>query len=585
MTHSIKLAPNLSLPAEAVTQTFALLARRGAGKTHTASVLAEEMLAAGFPIVWIDPIGVAWGLRSKFSILILGGEHGDLPLESTAGKVVAEFAVAKRVPIILDVSAFGENEMRRFVGDFAQRFYHVNREPVHVFIDEADEFAPQSPMGEQAKCLGAVQNLTRRGRARGIGVTLVTQRSAVLSKSVLTQTEVLIAMQTTGPQDLKAIQDWIKYHGTQEECDTIIRSLPGMQQGEGWVYSPGWLKILQRVKFRPRHSFDSSRTPKPGEVRSQPKSLAEVDLAGLTKEMQSTIEKAKADDPKLLRKRIADLETQFYKSAKGVQGKAEATDSKAIDRAVQSALSDYSRQAAERDKGWQRAVKDLERVVGDFRIRLAKIGQLCQVNGELKIEIPSAASNRPVRLDRSSAPSPNRGREIPRPPSQPAKSPESKYRSPADAEGISLPKGEAAVLSALIQFPAGLRREQLTVLTGYKRSSRDAYIQRLREKGLVDDHRTLVVVNDAGRAALPDAEPLPTGHALQEYWLSRLPEGERAILQQLIDAYPEPVDRDELSEATGYKRSSRDAYLQRLRAKELVGGDWKGAVSASKELF
>ena len=577
MTHSLKLAPNLSLPAEAVTQTFALLARRGAGKTHTASVLAEEMLAAGFPIVWIDPIGVAWGLRSKFSILILGGEHGDLPLESTAGKVVAEFAVAKRVPIILDVSAFGENEMRRFVGDFAQRFYHVNREPVHVFIDEADEFAPQSPMGEQAKCLGAVQNLTRRGRARGIGVTLVTQRSAVLSKSVLTQTEVLIAMQTTGPQDLKAIQDWIKYHGTQEECDTIIRSLPGMQQGEGWVYSPGWLKILQRVKFRPRHSFDSSRTPKPGEVRSQPKSLAEVDLAGLTKEMQSTIEKAKADDPKLLRKRIADLETQLYKSAKGVQGKAESTDSKATERAVQSALADYSRQAAERDKGWQRAVKDLERVVGDFRIRLAKIGQLCQVNGEVaNITPPPPIVGKQARIitpvaEKIGQPARNNiGRDTP---------PRGVY------EGQELPKGEAAVLSALIQFPAGLRREQLTVLTGYKRSSRDAYIQRLREKGLVDDQRTLVVANDAGRSALPNAEPLPTGPELQEYWLSRLPEGERAILQQLIDAYPNPVDRDELSEATGYKRSSRDAYLQRLRAKELVEGDWKGAVLASKELF
>lgn len=308
----LHIAPELSLPSDAVTQTFALLARRGAGKTHNASVLAEEMLAAGHVIVWLDPIGVAWGLRSKFKVAILGGEHGDVPLEPTGGKVVADFLVSQRVPAILDVSTFGENEMRRFVAEFAQRFYQTNREPVHWFVDEADEFCPQSGFtAESAKCLGAMQNVVRRGRARGIGVTLITQRSAVLNKSVLTQTECLIAMQTTAPQDLKAIDDWLKYHGTPEERETILRDLPTLQQGEAWVYSPGWLKILRRVKFRARHSFDSSRTPKPGEAKRAPKDLAEVDLSKLTSDLQATIERAKADDPKELRRRIAELEREL----------------------------------------------------------------------------------------------------------------------------------------------------------------------------------------------------------------------------------------------------------------------------------
>lgn len=54
----LNIAPKLSLSTEAVTQTFAILARRGAGKTYTASVMAEEMLKANFPIVWLDPLGV-----------------------------------------------------------------------------------------------------------------------------------------------------------------------------------------------------------------------------------------------------------------------------------------------------------------------------------------------------------------------------------------------------------------------------------------------------------------------------------------------------------------------------------------------
>jgi hypothetical protein len=47
----------------------------------------------------------------------------------------------------------------------------------------------------------------------------------------------------------------------------------------------------------------------------------------------------------------------------------------------------------------------------------------------------------------------------------------------------------------------------------------------------------------------------------------------------------QPVHRDEISEATGYKRSSRDTYLQRLRSRMLVKDDGRGGVRASENLF
>jgi len=123
-------------------------------------------------------------------------------------------------------------------------------------------------------------------------------------------------------------------------------------------------------------------------------------------------------------------------------------------------------------------------------------------------------------------------------------------------------------------------------VTGYKRSSRDAYIQRLRERGYVEHAGERVVATDAGVAALGDAfEPLPKGTALQEYHLGRLPEGERRVLAMLLAAYPGAVERAAIDDATGYKRSSRDAYLQRLGARELVVPDGRGAVRASAELF
>ena len=75
--------------------------------------------------------------------------------------------------------------------------------------------------------------------ARGIGVTLVTQRAAVLNKDVLTQAEVLIALHTIAPQDRDAIDAWIWVHGTPEQREELMASLPSLPIGTAWVRRSG----------------------------------------------------------------------------------------------------------------------------------------------------------------------------------------------------------------------------------------------------------------------------------------------------------------------------------------------------------
>src|SRR5437868_2566345 len=53
----LHLASDFAIPADAVTQTFAILSKRGAGKTYTASVFVEELLKAGLHAVVVDPVG------------------------------------------------------------------------------------------------------------------------------------------------------------------------------------------------------------------------------------------------------------------------------------------------------------------------------------------------------------------------------------------------------------------------------------------------------------------------------------------------------------------------------------------------
>jgi DNA helicase HerA-like ATPase len=146
---TLHLSKDLRLPVEAVTQTLAILAKRGAGKTYTAAVMVEEMLKAGLQVVIVDPIGVWWGLRSSadgqregLPIVIMAGEHGDLPLEMGAGERIADVVVAEGLSVVLDLSQFRKAEQIQYVTDFAERLYHKNRQPLHLILDEADAFAP-----------------------------------------------------------------------------------------------------------------------------------------------------------------------------------------------------------------------------------------------------------------------------------------------------------------------------------------------------------------------------------------------------------------------------------------------------------
>lgn len=168
------------------------------------------------------------------------------------------------------------------------------------------------------------------------------------------------------------------------------------------------------------------------------------------------------------------------------------------------------------------------------------------------------------------------------------KKPEEKRGPPPGrvARAGKLGSGERKVLTAIAQHLDGVTPEQLTVLTGYKRSSRNTYLQRLKAAGLIGNELNgRIGVSSHGLNELgPSFTRLPTGAALRRHWLERLPVGERTILELLVDAHPEGLAPDLLDGATGYKRSSRNTYLQRLSSRELIVRE-RGQVFASSELF
>src|SRR5262249_11924546 len=152
---------------------------------------------------------------------------------------------------------------------------------------------------------------------------------------------------------------------TKEQRDVMMNGLAALGQGEAWLWSPGTLGIFQKIHVRPRETFNSSATPKPGEHRVEPQKLAAVDLDKLRDKIASTIERAKADDPKELRAEIAALKRQLRE-----KGTAPAQiDQGAIDRAI----AETERRCAAAH--FENESKYL-RVIADLQSRLRKISEI-----------------------------------------------------------------------------------------------------------------------------------------------------------------------------------------------------------------
>lgn len=578
----LALGDGFTVPIDFVTQTAAIVGTRGRGKTSTAKVIVEEIVGAGQQAVVMDTVGAWWGLRTSLDgkkpglpVVVFGGMHGDVPLEETAGALIAQVLIRTRVPAVIDLSGFRKAGQRRFATAFIEELYHSNREPMHVVFDEADEFAPQTPFPEGRQLLGAMEDFVRRGRIRGLGCTLVSQRPAVIHKDVLTQVETLITMGLTGPRDVAAINEWVSLHATEDEAKAVKGSLASLPTGTGWVWSPGWLGTLVKVAFRRVTTFDSSATPKIGQRVTTPTARADIDLAALGEEIAATVERVKEEDPKALRRRIVDLERQLAKAAASPPTTVRPVEVVVEVPAITSDALDELRAAA----------SEAERAAGTAR---EHANRLDAAVAQVKDAIAAVASP-PAR---SASPRATTGAPAPRPlPSRGATAAPSARPEPARAragvattadEDQKLSKAQKAIATVLaVHGTLSLRQIGLHAGYAHKSGSFANNMSSLRTRGFVEGSGQSVSITDAGMAALEangGYDPLPTGPALVAWWLNRLPKAQAAMLTALLEAYPNGLTADELGEATGYASGSGSFANNRskLNVAELIHGDRNG---------
>lgn len=543
-------------PLRLVDTRLLVQANSGGGKSWLLRLIAEKV-GGKIPTIVLDPEGEFATLREKVDFLLVG-PGGEVPADPRSASLLARRLLELRVSAVIDLVEMKLHDRRRFVRAFCEALRDAPKKlwrPTLIMLDEAHKYCPERSAGD-AESTEAVIDLCSLGRKRGFGAVLATQRLSKLHKDAAAELSNVCIGRTILDVDAKRATDVL---GMATSAKQTLRDLvPGEFFAFGPAFDATGVVRFQAGKVATTH-------PKAGQRHDVATPSASKAIRAVAAELAELPQQAEEEvrDLAAAKREIAELKRRLH-------SKAPVVDAGAIERAVAAAEQ-------RRDAHWNRERRAQTKFRETLQQRLARIRDLAEVNGAPEIAEPAPSARPTTGPTGGGLP---KGHTV-RPTSR------SRSRPAARPTGGDLPKGEGVILTAVAQHGGEpVTREQLTVLTGYKRSSRDTYLQRLREKGYIEAAGGGLVATPGGVAALgPDFETLPTGAELRAYWLDRLPGGERRILEALIAAWPDAVHRESLSDETGYKRSSRDTYVQRLKARQIVDTESGGKVKATQKLF
>lgn len=572
-----------------------LQAGSGGGKSYAIRRILEQSFGS-IPHLILDTEGEFSSLREKYDYILIGKDQ-DITADPKTAALMALRLWEERVSAIIDLYELSPWDRSLFVKNFVDALINAPKKlwrPVLLIIDEAHEYAPENDKSDSGR---ALHLLASKGRKRHIGAIFATQRISSLSKNIVASCKNKLIGYASETNDVKRAAFELGF--TPNEA----RTLRDLDPGEFYAFGPALTKEVTKIKIG-KVSTSHEQVGNTAVGRTAPASAkVKAALAKLADLPQAAAEEAKtiAEFKQALataKRTIAELErndrTTPTVSAMGVSqwkeyGKKYQYWEFFKKETTQQVIDAVKKAIKKRDGEWVKILKNWKDHARFWRSITDKLVDTREKMtsepedhpSDMQFEEFAKPTDMPkleIEIDRNRF-----GNDTIKPVLRGSKQtyldsynngPLLGKQTDPDTEK-QMGAGERQVLIAIAQQPDGMTREHITVQTGYKRSTRDAYIQRLIQKGYIG-FAGVCMITDAGIAALGnDYKPLPTGRALFEYHLFKLPEGEGKILKILYEASESEASRggmtrDAISEWTGFKRSTRDAYIQRLATRQLV---------------
>ena len=581
---------NVSVPASsyAVART-GVLGIVNSGKTVAAKGIAEQLMDAGVPIVVFDAIGAWRWLKvpaeggKGWPVVVAGGAAPDLPLTVQSAPAIVRAAVHEGVSLVIDLydPRLSKADWRRIVESCFNVLLFENRGVRHVFLEESAEYAPQQVRGDGA-VYAAIEKLARMGGNVGVGITFVNQRAQELNKAVLELCDNLVLLRQRGSHAITALEKWLGLVAPDVSRE-VAASLPNLKAGECWVWTED-----SDEPFRTRTSLCRSFHPERKDRGARQAAARKAVDAGafvekLSVELAAVIAEAKKDDPKELRRQIAEL-TRELKARPAVAPATVVTAvaGQAVARAVKQAEAQFRAQVAPLQRAVQKSSKHIEGAAAALaEARLALEG--CTAlhsggsGGAAEAKSPEKGGGGPTETR--------------------AAAPVAKFVAPKERRGEE--DAPTEVPNSLLNVLRGLAfmestgfeecsRAQLAAVVGLspKASTLNVYLSKLSAQSYIECPPGKVKLTEQGRAVAPEPDRFASRDELHALWIAKFDPAVARVLRVLLDQYPNHVQRGDIADALGLSRtaSTLNVYISKL-SKHGIVDTGRGTVRASDVLF
>ncbi|MFB6072021.1 MAG: helicase HerA domain-containing protein [Halobacterium sp.] len=304
---------DLSFPiVEVLTGRAFITGKSGSGKSNTTSVVVEELLEAGYPVLIVDTDGEYYGLKEEYELLHAGAdEECDIQVGTEHAEKLAHLALEENVPIILDVSGYlDDDEADELLRETVRHLFAKEKKlkkPFLLVVEECHEYIPEG--GGMDETGNLLIKVGKRGRKHGLGIVGISQRPADVKKDFITQANWLVWHRLTWENDTNVVRRIVG----SEYADDVV----DLDDGEAFVQMDWRNTQVDRVQFKRKRTFDAGATPglddfERPDLKSVSGSLME-DLDEISSRKEQERDRIEELESKLENReeRIADLESEL----------------------------------------------------------------------------------------------------------------------------------------------------------------------------------------------------------------------------------------------------------------------------------
>lgn len=571
----------LPIPDAALARHIAVLGETGSGKTHDTKAIVEHLVATGYRVCVLDTIKSDWwgmissasGKRAGLPFRIIGGPRGHVPLHPGAGKPIGELVAKGALPLsIIDMADFEAGEPQQFFEEFARALWRNIKGVLYLVIEETHEIAPKerAGFGKENMAVYWAKKLATGSRTKGIRLIIASQRTQAVHNALLGSCGTMIAHSLSLPADQKPVRDWLDANILDKSLNATIKDeLAFLPTGTAWVCCAKE-RFFQKIAFPEIATFDNTATPDKDAADIEVATAA-VDPDELRAIIGDAVKEAEANDPKVLKKQIAELNRLLQVKVPTVS----VVDQTSVIRArnegraegEKAAMSSITDQMFRRDR---QIAEIIRKLAGEVQTVLGHPISLPELT--YKASAPVAQRiERPVP-DRKAAGS----------------SPAGRTNGANGPLKDSLQRVVNAIgwWSKIGQNP--VRRERAAVVAGYspRASTFGVYVAELVKMGLVTVAPGTVALTDAG-FDVAEIPPAATRDELFDMARGLLKPQEAKLFEIVYSAHPNAISRDDIAQRMGLSptASTTGVYIAGVAAYGIIETASRGCMRAADWLF